>query len=117
MELLTLDLPFPPSVNHYWLQKGAKRFLSERALTYRREVWHLFAESKHKGFGCKQRLHMAVLIYPPDKRRRDLDNCLKAIQDSLQHACVFEDDNQIDALTITRMPMYTGRATVTITCL
>jgi len=99
------------------MQKGVRRFLSERALTFRREVWAIFAASKHQGFGPKQRLHLSVLLYPPDKRKRDIDNVCKGLFDSLQHACVFEDDNQIDALTITRMPMYTGRATVTITCL
>jgi len=112
-----LDLPFPPTVNHYWLQRGTRRFLSERALTFRREVWFAFKDSKHKGFGPKQRLHVSVLLYPPDKRRRDIDNVLKGLLDSLQHSTVFEDDNQIDALTITRIPMYTGRSTVTITCL
>lgn len=117
MELLTLDIPWPPTVNHYWVQKGVRRFLSERALTFRREVWASFSESKHKGFGPKQSLHVSVLLYPPDKRKRDIDNVVKPTLDALQHACVFEDDNQVSALTITRMPMYTGRATVTITCL
>ena len=41
----------------------------------------------------------------PDKRRRDLDNLLKATLDSLTHAGVWSDDSQIDALSIRRFPI------------
>jgi len=40
--------------------------------------------------------------YPPDKRRRDLDNIQKALLDALVHADVIEDDSLIDALSIQR---------------
>lgn len=39
--------------------------------------------------------------FPPDRRRRDLDNLQKPVLDVLQHAGVYEDDSQIDLL-ITR---------------
>ncbi len=41
-------------------------------------------------------------VYPPDRRRRDLDNVLKALLDSLAHAKVYEDDSQIDVLVVDR---------------
>jgi crossover junction endodeoxyribonuclease RusA len=39
--------------------------------------------------------------FPPDRRRRDLDNIQKPVLDALEHAAVYEDDSQIDLL-ITR---------------
>ena len=51
--------------------------------------------------------------YPPDRRRRDLDNLLKCTQDSLAHAGVYEDDSQIDVLVVVRCnPVPSGRVTV-----
>ena len=45
---------------------------------------------------------MTILAKPPDRRRRDLDNILKALLDSIVHAGVIEDDSQIDEIQITR---------------
>ncbi|NBW23084.1 MAG: RusA family crossover junction endodeoxyribonuclease, partial [Caulobacteraceae bacterium] len=40
--------------------------------------------------------------FPPDKRKRDLDNVLKSLLDALTHANVWDDDSQIDDLRIYR---------------
>jgi Holliday junction resolvase RusA-like endonuclease len=40
----------------------------------------------------------AVECYPPDRRRRDLDNLLKCLQDSVTAAGVLDDDSQIKRL-------------------
>lgn len=42
-------------------------------------------------------------IYPPDKRKRDIDNGIKPTLDALQKAGVYDDDNQIARLLVTRM--------------
>jgi crossover junction endodeoxyribonuclease RusA len=59
-----------------------------------------------------------VLIHacPPDRRRRDIDNMLKAPLDAMQHAGVIEDDSLIDDLHIIRQePIKGGRLVVEIT--
>lgn len=48
------------------------------------------------------RLKVVLIANPPDRRRRDLDNVLKALLDSLQHAGIYRDDAQIDDLHIIR---------------
>ena len=48
-------------------------------------------------------LAMEILVYPPDNRRRDLDNLRKVLCDSLQAAGFYKDDSQIDDLHFKRM--------------
>lgn len=48
------------------------------------------------------RIGLALIAYPPDRRRRDLDNLLKGILDGLQYAGLYEDDCQVDDLRISR---------------
>lgn len=55
-------------------------------------------------FVSEDSIKIRIKAYPPDKRRRDLDNLLKSLLDSLQHAKLFPDDYQIDRLAIQRMP-------------
>lgn len=47
-------------------------------------------------------LAVHIIAYPPDRRRRDLDNLNKAILDSLVFSKVIEDDGLIDKLIIER---------------
>jgi len=49
-----------------------------------------------------------VHVFPPDGRRRDLDNLQKALCDALQHAGVYADDSQIDRLDVQRGPVVPG---------
>lgn len=55
-----------------------------------------------------ERISLTVLAYPPDKRKRDLDNLLKIAIDSLQDANFFLNDEQIDHITIRRMEKVKG---------
>ncbi len=48
------------------------------------------------------RIALCMDAFPPDRRRRDLDNIQKPVLDSLEHAGVYEDDSQIDLLLTRR---------------
>lgn len=54
------------------------------------------------------RLSLHIQVFPPDKRRRDLDNLLKLLQDSLCEANLFLDDSQIDRLFVERKNVFKG---------
>ena len=43
-------------------------------------------------------LEIWIKAYPPDRRKRDLDNIMKATQDSLQKGGAMFDDSQIKKL-------------------
>lgn len=111
--MITIDLPWPPSSNTYWRRNGSRYFISTKGQHYRTAT--AWTCHKHRGvFGATERLKLSILAYPPDKRKRDLDNLFKSVLDSLQFANVFVDDSQIDELSIRRMPERQGRISITL---
>lgn len=65
-------------------------------------------------FTKKERLSLSILAYPPDRRKRDLDNILKSLLDALMHARVYSDDSQIDRLSIMRNSALDGVVVVSL---
>ncbi len=51
---------------------------------------------------------MFIWVSPPDKRKRDLDNLVKATQDALQEAGCYENDCQIFGLHVERGEIIKG---------
>ena len=70
-------------------------------------------------FGCESaigRLAVRIEAFPPDRRKRDLDNICKSLLDALGHGLVYADDSQIDELSLRRRsPEKPGRVEVEIT--
>lgn len=104
---MTLELPFPPSVGVYWraLVRPKAKFpsfiLSKRGREYKKLISQILNEQKvPKAFlsGAKLKVHLD--LYPPDKRRRDIDNYTKSLFDCLTEAGIWADDSQIKDLTI-----------------
>jgi crossover junction endodeoxyribonuclease RusA len=106
--LLELTIPFPPSVNRVYRNLRGRTLISREGRAYRKDVCALLA-----GGGCRQpplggRIALSMDAFPPDKRRRDLDNLQKSLIDALQHAGVYEDDSQIDLLVTRRRELVKG---------
>lgn len=99
-------VPFPPSVNQYWrfvrMRFGARVLISRRGRSFREQVVMSLRCHFDSFTPLDQRLRVHLTLHPPDKRKRDLDNFTKALLDALTHAGVWNDDEQIDELTITR---------------
>jgi crossover junction endodeoxyribonuclease RusA len=57
-------------------------------------------------------LAVEVEIFPPDHRRRDIDNVLKALLDALQHGGAYVDDSQIVQLALAKRDPVTGGKTI-----
>ena len=106
-------LPFPPSTNHYWRHVGRRVLISREGRQYRQTVAELAAAENWPKFGA-QRISVQIEAWMPDKRRRDLDNLLKSLLDSLTHAGVWDDDSQIDGIAIWRAPMIGGMVKVEV---
>lgn len=116
MYSITISLPWPPTANTYWRRRGNVYFISPKGIAYRRHVMDAMLSSTIH-FGSDVRIRMHVECFPPDKRRRDLDNLGKSLLDSLQHANVYVDDSQIDYLCFERMPGLFGKVLVHLSCI
>ncbi|WP_407570713.1 RusA family crossover junction endodeoxyribonuclease [Deinococcus altitudinis] len=115
-----------PSLNHYWRHmilktpKGpqVRVHISKEGRDYRRSVVYQIEQAGYPRTPIGARLAVALTLYPPDRRRIDIDNRIKAGLDALTHAGVWADDSLIDRLTVQRGPVVKGgRVAVTITAL
>ena len=99
MEMIEITLPWPPSVNTYWRNFDGRMIISAKGREYRETVGdQMTVQRMVKHFNGP--LRVVIEAWRPDKRRRDLDNLLKATLDALAHAHVYEDDSQIVDLRI-----------------
>jgi crossover junction endodeoxyribonuclease RusA len=114
--MIEVVLPYPPTVNHYWGRKHHVRRVFEKGkwkdkvicqnfIKREGEIFHKQVENILQYYRKKEpytgNVRLEVDIYPPDKRKRDTNNLLKALEDSLQKSKVIADDNQI-CVTLTR---------------
>lgn len=114
MATVELTLPWPPSVNSYWGFHGHRRFLTQKALEFKKNA---VAAVQGQRLG-QSRLSVTIIACAPDKRTRDLDNILKPTLDALVQAGLFDDDSQVDLLTVQRGEVVKGgKAIVTVASL
>jgi len=106
--VISYTLPYPPSVNHYWRSNAKGRvFIAAEGKKYREAVGYAILEAGRRELGTGA-VEIAVRVWPPDNRKRDLDNVLKALLDALEASRVYADDSQIDRLVVERRPVLKG---------
>lgn len=111
--MLDFELPYPPSVNHYWRRVGTRTLISRGGRAFRQTVCSILAAGRCQSLTGP--LEVDITVYPPDRRRRDVDNVQKALLDALQHGGAYTDDSQIVRLTIEKgQPVEGGKTTVRI---
>ena len=113
--MTTINLPWPPSINHYWRRVGNRTLISKAGRDYRERVIAHVTYCHPRLEQYTGRLSVRIMAHAPDRRRRDLDNLPKAILDAVTHAGVWVDDEQIDDLHIVRGEVVTpGFVTVEV---
>jgi len=106
MKTASLTLPYPPSLHRYYKKYRNRIIITSEGKSYQEEVAALVSALNYYNFFIgTDRLAMDVLLFPPDRRHRDLDNVFKALCDSLQNSSIFVNDSQLDYLCITRGDM------------
>lgn len=100
---LNLTLPWPPSANRYWRYNRGRVHRSKEAVNYINLV-ATFKRGRQSTFGS-DKVQVFMRFYPPDHRKRDVDNMAKIPNDALKAAGYFDDDSQIiDCLLQKRLP-------------
>jgi crossover junction endodeoxyribonuclease RusA len=102
---VVIELPWPVSINRYWRRAGTHIHISNEGREYRAKVARIAGQ--HNGFGTA-RIAVEIEAFPPDRRKRDLDNLLKVTLDALQAGRMFADDAQVDELSIARRAVVAG---------
>ncbi|OHB49207.1 MAG: hypothetical protein A2Y10_19315 [Planctomycetes bacterium GWF2_41_51] len=110
---MTIELPYPPSINHYFKRRGKQTFIGADGIMFRRKVCvALMAARVSPMVGM---LAMKVRAYPPDRRKRDIDNIQKPLLDALEKGRAFYNDCQIKHLTtVMKTSVKGGKTIVTI---
>ncbi|MEQ6280966.1 RusA family crossover junction endodeoxyribonuclease [Kluyvera cryocrescens] len=118
---MKLVLPFPPSVNTYWRapNKGplaGRHLISADGRKYQSAACAAIIEQLRRlPKPSTEQAAVEITLYPPDARRRDLDNYNKALFDALTHAGVWEDDSQVKRMLVEWGPIVPkGRVEITI---
>ena len=113
---ITIELPYPPSVNGYWRTFQNRQIISAKGRKYRLDAVAAVL-SQGRGKTLAGRLQVVIELFVPDRRRRDISNVIKATEDAITAAGVWKDDEQIDDLRIVRAGYEPpkGRVVLTIT--
>lgn len=98
--MIRLELPFPPTVNNLFINaaKGRGRFPSPQYKLWRKIAGEMIlAQGRHS---IRGRVTLSIAIARPDRRRRDISNLIKAVEDLLVEMGVIEDDSLVERLSI-----------------
>lgn len=100
--ILTVDLPFPVSVNRVWRSGNKRVFRSPQYMAWLKEAhgcW-LQQRSQYKTWGLRGYYAVTITLCPPDNRHRDLGNFEKVCSDFAQAAGIIENDRFCRRLVI-----------------
>lgn len=119
---MKLTLPFPPSVNTYWRAPNSgplkgRHLISAKGRAYQSAACAAIVDQLRRlPKPSNSPAAVEILLFPPDARRRDIDNYIKALFDALTHAGVWEDDSQVKRMLVEWGPQVAGgRVEITIT--
>jgi len=100
-KVATLILPLPPSINSYFATFQGRRIISKEGRGFKKFIADYCMVTRVPKFGSS-RLSLCMSVHPRDKRRNDLSNRIKALEDALVQAGIMDDDSQIDFLQVQR---------------
>jgi len=100
VDVVSLILSWPPSTNRYWRHVGNRTLISRAGREYKAAVRG--AAIEQLGVPVPKLagpVAVRVDLYPPDRRRRDIDNHAgKALLDAIADAGLLGDDSQVREL-------------------
>ena len=108
---ITLD-GLPPTVNHLYRTGGRHRYKTAEGAAYQEATAAEMRAQREKFLPARRcvgpylgPVALHIVMTSRTRRRWDLDNRVKAVQDCLQMAGIIKDDSQITELVVRRDPM------------
>jgi len=78
---------------------GNRRFIRPRGKLFKEQVAEICKGLPSFG---NQMLELSIILFPRDKRLMDISNSIKGIEDAMQDAGLFNNDQQVCKITIER---------------
>ena len=109
-----ISMPYPPTVNNYHTVARGRKILSRKGRVYKKEaVICLYQQCAPKS--QEGPYAISISVRPPDKRKRDIDNLIKPLLDSLVDYGALSDDSEVIDLRIRKFnPIKGGSVEVLI---
>ena len=109
-----ITMPYPPTVNTYYTVARGRKILSRKGRAYKKEAMLcLYEQAVPKD--REGPYAISIHIRPPDKRKRDIDNLIKPLLDSLVEYGAISDDSEVIDLRIQKFnPIKGGSVEVLI---
>lgn len=100
-----VDLEMPPSVNDAWhhIPATGGKALTDEHRQFRSNTISRVRAVMRREPPLLGRIELVVQLFFANRRRTDLDNRVKPLQDALTHAKAYADDCQIDRLVVERI--------------
>lgn len=127
--MIEIELPYPPSVNNYksvgrTIRTTKGKIYQQRVNTNETKMFYYEVWLAIKNLNAIKRIPMPiqsiisieVYLHPPDKRKRDIDNVLKALIDSLVKGGLLQDDSQINKLLVEKREIVRGGKVILKIC-
>lgn len=94
--MLRFTLPLPPTLNATYKTGNGKFYKDAKAKVWEKEVGWIVKQKKPLEGVIKVEIDMYL------KRDRDIDSSLKLILDTMAHCGVYNNDNQVAVLYVTK---------------
>ena len=104
-EKILLDITLeglPPTVNHSYGYVGRRTYKTEECREYQLLTTLKLKAAYQGDTPYTDAVALSITFYSADRRRWDIDNRVKALQDCLNMAGVIKDDRQIEMLVVSR---------------
>lgn len=97
MREIYLELPIPPSLNQCYPtdKRTGRRYASPALKKFKRDCGYIITPEYQVDF--RGSICITYVWHFKDRRRRDINNFTKAVDDVLTYYKVYKDDCQIDA--------------------
>ena len=101
--LLSLELEgLPPTVNHLYRNFRHWRYKTASGRKYQEEVSRLLHETWKNQPPYEEPVELRITFTVNSRRKWDIDNRVKALQDCLSMSGVLKDDRQVEILHVER---------------